>query len=457
VLFAQTVSIPICLPRPARRLRVSEAQHQPTSSEGGPQLLLQQQDGSATAAPGQQAPGKTCKQQQQQQSVDKPLAGFATAADAGEGVSCKPAVAAQGQAATACSSSSSSSEVLQELHRLRTTKFCQAAGPLMLSIVACLLVLALLPQLQQTLAGAGGSSAGSCSNGKCQLLVQALPGLAAVAVSQLRPLQFRAPALERGFQGCAAGSKRAIDVLFSSVWCLLVLCTSLRISWQTAAAAAGVVAEQAGGAIAPAAQRVSCWCLAGVCQLPSGPEACAAIWTLTVPPSVLLLVLPMAALLLLACRSSNSRHLILREPLHVVCRLVVISTGLGVTGQPASAWLLLLTLMHASTVACTMVRFLAFIPMQLMQTVALLLCTQGLSLLSGVQLIAAGLLVPCFVVLQSEAAARQAYLAAGLPCAELAACVPAAKWSWFGMWGGRRSTVPAATAAAKACSKGDAS
>jgi hypothetical protein len=135
----------------------------------------------------------------------------------------------------------------------------------------------------------------------------------------------------------------------------------------------------------------------------------------------------------------------------------MISAGLGVTGQPASAWLLLLTLLHALTIACTMVRFSAFIPMQLMQTVALLLCTQGASLLSGVQLIAAGLLVPFFVVLQVEAAGRQAYLAAGLTCAELAACVPSAKHSWFGSWGGSRSSVPAATAAEKACRKGDVS
>jgi hypothetical protein len=132
----------------------------------------------------------------------------------------------------------------------------------------------------------------------------------------------------------------------------------------------------------------------------------------------------------------------------------MISAGLGVTGQPASAWLLLLTLLHALTIACTMVRFSVFIPMQLMQTVALLLCTQGASLLSGVQLIAAGLLVPCFVVLQVEAAGRQAYLAAGLTCA---ACVPSAKHSWFGSRGGSRSSVPAATAAEKACRKGDVS
>jgi hypothetical protein len=332
----------------------------------------------------------------------------------------------------------------------------------MLSILACLLVLALLPQLQQTLAGTGGSSSGRCSNGKCQLLVQTLPGLAAVAVSQLRPLQFRAPALEHGFRCCALGSKRAIDALFSSVWCLLLLCTSLRISWQTtaaaitAAAAAGAPVEQAGVVAATAAQRATCWCLAGFCQLPTSNEACAAVWTLTVPPSVLLLVLPMAALLLTAWWAPNSRYLTVRELLHVLCRLVMISTGLGVTGQPASTWLMLLTLMHALTVACTMVRFSAFVPMQLMQTVALLLCTQGASLLSGMQLISAGLLVPCFIVLQVEAAARQAYLAASLPCADSAACLPASKeHSWLGMSGSSSSTVRVATASGKVCTNGE--
>jgi hypothetical protein len=320
----------------------------------------------------------------------------------------------------------------------------------MLGIVACLLVLVLLPQLQQTLAGSNSSDNGSrrCSNGKCQLLVQSLPGLAAVAVSQLRPLQFRARLLERGFQGCAVRSKRAIDVFLSSLWCLLVFCTSLRVSWQTAAGAAGVAGEAASGEVLPADKQQSspCWCLLGFCRLPASDHDCAAaaFWTLAVPPSALLLMLPMAALLLLAWRAPDSRHLAFREPLHVLSRLAMISSGLNAASQLAGSWLVLLTLLHALTVACTMLRFSAFIPMQLMQTVALLLCTQGASLLPGLQLIAAVLSVPSFIVLHVEAAARQAFLSGGLSGAELGTALPYMQTKRLSMWGSSMQSAVAA-------------
>lgn len=341
----------------------------------------------------------------------------------------------------------------------------------MLGVVACLLVLALLPQLQQTLAGSSSSRGGRCSNSKCQLLVQLLPGLAAVAVSQLRPLQFRAAQLERGFQGCAVRSKRAIDLFLSSLWCLLVLCTSLRVSWQTAAAAASAAAGRVtvadSAAVANEQSSSPCWCLLGFCRAPAADQGCAAAaaasWALVVPPAVLLLLLlPMAALLLVALKAPNRKYLALREPLHVLSRLAMISSGLHAASQPAGSGLLLLTLLHALTVACTMLRFSAFIPMQLMQTVALLLCTRGAALLPGMQLIAAGLVVPCIIVLQVEAAARQAFLSGGLTQAESAATggngsagvAGAANAKRLGFWGSSvMRPVPVAKAAAAAAAQ----
>jgi hypothetical protein len=122
----------------------------------------------------------------------------------------------------------------------------------------------------------------------------------------------------------------------------------------------------------------------------------------------------------------------------------MISSGLNVVSQPAGAWLLLLTLMHALTVACTVLRLSAYIPMQLTQTVALLLHTQGASLLSGLQLIAAGLLVPCFIVLQVEAAARQAFLQASLTGAESGAAMQGQQTTkWLGSLGGSKQPAAA--------------
>ncbi|WIA15546.1 hypothetical protein OEZ85_002179 [Tetradesmus obliquus] len=103
-----------------------------------------------------------------------------------------------------------------------------------------------------------------------------------------------------------------------------------------------------------------------------------------------------------------------------------------------------------------------FIPMQLMQTVALLLCTRGAALLPGMQLIAAGLVVPCIIVLQVEAAARQAFLSGGLTQAESAATggngsagvAGAANAKRLGFWGSSiMRPVPVAKAAAAAAAQ----
>jgi hypothetical protein len=240
--------------------------------------------------------------------------------------------------------------------------------------------------------------------------------------SKLKPLHFADTALEQQFAVRSQYGRCMLDMWFSLAGCsgvLAALCSSAgTVQGQGAAHAPGAGAAQGFAGVAAAAQAV-------------------------VP--LLLVAVPLTAVLLLSLSPSN--YMGLREQL-LFCGKVAMVAGLIATQpsigsfpglrltqhnwlscfkfgqqqqQPAASVLLGMSAVQALLLLSLMVRTSAYIPMQLIHVMPLLVMldssgTSGLgTVFKAVQLLACALWGPTAILMQLELSARRAYLVRQLP------------------------------------------
>eukprot|EP00775_Hariotina_reticulata_P008847 gene8847-9026_t len=271
-----------------------------------------------------------------------------------------------------------------ELITFNKIRNCHAHWPLLLCTMAFLAAMMLVWQWPRAL-----------------LQAKAVPGLLVLlaclvwlCMAGLAPLHFRQHWAELVLQQ-SLQDRFALDVIFMIGWSILAMCSIVRHDWGLGFGSAGWPSSTPSPVLSMAPLRA----LLGCCHT-----------RVLAMLSVLLSPAMVAGWLMLRSPNKYMQH---REQLVLLCRFCM-SGGMmfwHVEKLSATGALLMSAGLHGLIMSCMMVRFSAFVPMQLMHVLSLLYRSSPDSVLYSLQLLALGVWAPCLVLYQWEARARSALLA----------------------------------------------